>query len=86
MLEIQIIKQERSYLGIKVRALVQSLKECESLNTFESAFKADLKRFKKTNGVDPDVAYRTNIRNQYSAHETLEILHNDFIVIQVYKK
>lgn len=83
-LKLQVITEERSTIGIKVRALAKSLEGCESIRTFQSNFTEGLKAIRTGNNTQAEVEYKTVIAFEFTPAELLQIWHGDRIVLQLY--
>ncbi len=92
-MKLQIIKEERSTLGVKVRALAKSLESCHDLRTFVSNFNKELEKIKTGNHVDASCQYTAKIMNEFTNNELVQIWHrssvaskSDTMVMQLYKQ
>ncbi len=85
MLRIIKVKNEHHALGLKVAALVSSLKDCESPRIFQSAFQSEIKNIKTGNHLHADVQYRCNLENEFTPNEKVHIMKGDLIIFIVTK-
>lgn len=86
-MKLQIIKEERSTIGTKVRALAKELSTIEHSGVFESNFKNRLIKLKTGNHTQADLLYRVWHDEQ---HGIVEIFHrcntkSDVLVMRLFK-
>ena len=85
-MKLQIIKEERSTLGIKVRALAKELSNIDDRHVFISNFSNELKKIKTGNHSCAELQYRVCIDPKGG---NVEIWHKhstkpDVLVMQLY--
>lgn len=72
-LRLIVVKKESSTLGLKVRALVNSLLECESLHTFQGNFKEEVKKIRTGNDKRTEHLYKAELKDEFTNNETVHI-------------
>lgn len=89
-LKLQIIKDQRSTLFIKIKEMLKSYLNQPSLQAYKTAIERELESMKTGNDKRADVQYKVRIENEWTNNEVLQILHNKIyaeglVVAQVFK-
>jgi len=74
-MNIKIIKEERSTIGIKVRLILKESINAQSLHGYKANVEAKLEALKTGNHLKADLQYKLKIRNEFQDNEFLEVYH-----------